>query len=132
MFFSKYRWISVVALALIVSCTNTPDKDFRARAENLRRRTMPAGSTASEQTPVMHSGTVAQTEWQVSSPLSELAFRALLSQQLEPEFSKVASDDLRIVYSRLADGDSERLEVMTIKQDGNLRQYNVRFSMMPD
>jgi hypothetical protein len=123
--------VVLLIAALVVGCKTTPDDGFRARAQQLRQRTTPAESTASESTAIMHSGTVTSIEWQLNCLLSEPALRQFLSQQLEPEFSKMNSTDAQIVYGRFAGGDSERLEIIKVKKDGNITQYTIRFSAMP-
>src|SRR5579859_3524384 len=124
---AKWRFVAL-GLALVVGCASTPDQGFRSRAQDLRRRTMSAGGTASELTAIAHSGTVTQTEWQVNSALSESAFRTSLSNELEPEFSKITADDDRTEYTRFAGGDSEHLEITTISKDPKGNQYRIRFT----
>jgi hypothetical protein len=131
---NKHKWTAFVLFLLIaafIGCKRTPEDIFRVRAQQLRQRTTPAESTASDPTAIMHLGTVARIEWQLNCSLSESAFRQFLSQQLEPEFSKLSSTHEQIVYGRFAGGDSERVEITLVKKDRNTTQYAIRFSAMP-
>jgi hypothetical protein len=132
--FNTSKRMVVLALLMTVAvagCKKSSEDVFLTRAQELRKRATPAGATTSEPVAIVHSGMAMRTEWQVSSPLSESAFKAFLSQQLEPEFSRVNPGAGRMVYARFSGGDSERLEIIVIKTDGNITQYTVRFTAMP-
>jgi hypothetical protein len=123
--------VALLITAVVVGCKKSSEEVFLTRAQELRQRAAPAGSTTSEPAAIVHSGMAMDTEWQLRCPLSESACRTLLSKQLEPEFSKLRSTPQQIVYGRFAGGDSERLEVIVVKRDGNITQYTVRFRAMP-
>lgn len=109
--------VVVVLLAAAVSCKRSPENVFRARAQELRQRIMPAGSTASEPA-VTRSGTAISAAWDIHTDMKRDALESWLPEALKPDFTKTIAEGDRLCFAKYDDGESNRLEFTFSEADG--------------
>ena len=122
--------VVVVLLITAVSCKKLPDNIFRTRAQELRQRIIPAGSTASEPT-VTRSSAAISAAWDIHTDMKRDALESWLPETLKPDFAKTSAEGDRLCFAKYEDGESNRLEFTFSEADGRIIAH-VRLIVAPD